>query len=186
MKYIIDTCSWIALAKYYCDFDNKKELYTFFKDKIEHREYLILDEVYNECRLTSRGIVVQFFDFITVKENITKTTEINPTTKDFRKVKDLYCYKRLANKLKDDILFDKQMEKFMKSADYKIILYVEYCKNKQELFNNETIIVTEETPTQNDHKLFKKIPDICSIENFSCITVPQLLKISPLNINIYR
>lgn len=184
MKYIIDTCSWVALAKYYYTFDNKQELYHYFENKVLHKEFIILDKVYEECKYTSKGIAVTSFEFI--GKNQTKTDEIIPTKKNFNVVKNQYCYKQMINTLGDDNLFDQLMQKFMESADYKMILYVESLKRMKELFNDDATIVTEETPTQNDHKLFKKIPDICSIENFSCITVPQLLKISPLNIDIYR
>ena len=38
------------------------------------------------------------------------------------------------------------------------------------------IIVTEETPTNNDNKLFKKIPTICKMQNIKCISLVELLK----------
>jgi hypothetical protein len=183
MKYIIDTCSWIALAKYYYAFDNKRELYHYFENKVLDKEYIILDKVYEECKRTSKGIAVTSFEFI--EKNQTKTDEIIPTNKDFNKVKDQYCYKQMINKLGNDNSFNQLMEKFMESADYKIVLYVESLRIKNTLFGDATI-VTEETPTQNDHKCFKKIPEICSIEKFPCINMPNLLISSKLNIDIYR
>ena len=183
MKYIIDTCSWVALAKYYYTFDDKQELYHYFENKVLHKEYIILDEVYEECKYTARGIAVTSFKFI--EKNQTKTDEIIPTKKNFNMVKNQYCYKQMINTLGDDNLFDRLMQKFMESADYKIILYVESLKRTKELFNDDATIVTEETPTQNDHKYFKKIPEICSIEKYPCINMPQLLISSKLNIDIH-
>lgn len=50
--------------------------------------------------------------------------------------------------------YEIQKQKFIESADFNLI----YCAME----NNHTII-TEETPTNNDNKLFKKIPTICQI-----------------------
>ena len=40
----------------------------------------------------------------------------------------------------------------------------------------ESIIVTEESKSVNDKKLFKKIPLICEHEKIPCIALPEMLK----------
>lgn len=45
------------------------------------------------------------------------------------------------------------------------------------------IIVTEETRSKNDGKVFKKIPTNCLVAGIECCTLPVLLK-THFNINI--
>jgi hypothetical protein len=41
----------------------------------------------------------------------------------------------------------------------------------------EIIVVTEETISNNDNKLFKKIPTMCSALDIKCLTLPELVRI---------
>jgi len=58
----------------------------------------------------------------------------------------------------------------LESADAKIILHALNIKR------NNPVIVTEETSTGNDNKIFKKIPTICSLTDIECCTLPNLFK----------
>lgn len=40
----------------------------------------------------------------------------------------------------------------------------------------EITVVTEETSSSNDNKLFKKIPEMCSAVDIKCMKLPELIK----------
>ena len=40
----------------------------------------------------------------------------------------------------------------------------------------DIVVVTEETITNNDNKIFKKIPAMCSALDIACIRLPELIK----------
>jgi Domain of unknown function (DUF4411) len=42
--------------------------------------------------------------------------------------------------------------------------------------DNSPIVVTEETKTANDNKIFKKIPENCKEIDIECCSLPKLLK----------
>jgi len=48
MEYIIDTCTWVSLIRYYKPFDKGSIIYDFFKRKIEDKEIILLKEVSEE------------------------------------------------------------------------------------------------------------------------------------------
>lgn len=60
----------------------------------------------------------------------------------------------------------------MNDADMKQIIL---CLNMQK-GGDEVILVTEETESSNDNKLFKKIPAICKALNIATMTLPELLE----------
>ena len=74
----------------------------------------------------------------------------------------------------DATQFEIQKGKFLESADAKLILYCEKDKTSLEL--DKPILVTEETRTENDNKLFKKLPEICTILSIEHCNLPTLLK----------
>ncbi len=65
----------------------------------------------------------------------------------------------------------------MESADAKMIMFGQRLikENSEE----EIYLVTEETSSPNDLKLFKKIPAICDILGIPVITLPELLEKYP-------
>ncbi len=68
MKVVIDTSSLLSLVRYYLPFDKSKVLYDFIKSKIEAKDILILDKVYDECYYTARGIVVSTLTYLNEKK----------------------------------------------------------------------------------------------------------------------
>lgn len=172
MRFIIDTSTWVSLVKYYKPFDNSSVIYDFFKQKIKDGEFILLSEVSNECSFVSKKIVIKELDFITNKKLITKTTELLPTNKFYNLLENQFCnqfQKRLLNETEVENLTNK----FLKEADAKIILKaIEITKT----LDNEITIVTEETTSNNDNKLFKKIPAICKELNIDCIGLPKLIE----------
>ena len=172
MRFIIDTSTWVSLVKYYKPFDNSSVIYDFFKQKIKDGEFILLSEGSNECSFVSKKIVIKELDFITNKKLITKTTELFPTNKFYNLLENQFCnqfQKRLLNETEIENLTNE----FLKEADAKIILKaIEITKT----LDNEITIVTEETTSNNDNKLFKKIPAICKELNIDCIGLPKLIE----------
>ena len=72
--------------------------------------------------------------------------------------------------------FEKKIRKgnFLNLADAKIIL--QSLKFKSEDKIDDVMIVSEETSSANDQKLFKKNPAICEILRIECFTLPELLE----------
>ena len=61
---------------------------------------------------------------------------------------------------------------YLRSADSQLVLTA--LSDKAQL-----TIVTDESKFQNDGKDFKKIPIICDFENIPCISLPDLLQLTP-------
>ena len=60
---------------------------------------------------------------------------------------------------------------YLNDADMKqIILCLNLLKDEEKV-----VLVTEETESSNDNKLFKKIPAICKELNIETLTLPELL-----------
>lgn len=173
MKVVIDTSSLLSLVRYYLPFQKDELLSKFFKEKIEKHEIIILDKVVVESKRTAKGIVVEKLDFIKIKSNQVKTDLILPGPGFITDLENRLCYGSQKNKL-SEIEFESRKNNFLESADAKLILY---CLNERSpLEIDNQILVTEETRTENDNKLFKKLPEICAILDIESITLPTLLK----------
>ncbi len=71
-----------------------------------------------------------------------------------------------------DTEFENQKNLFLNSADLKQIIL---CLNLQK-DGEKVVLVTEETESSNDNKLFKKIPTICKELNIYTLTLPEILE----------
>jgi hypothetical protein len=172
MIVVIDTSSLLSLVRYYLPFDKQNILYNFIQEKIESNEIIILDRVYDECKFTSKGIVVEKLEYIKDKKNQVKTTDLLPSQKFFNQLENQFINGSVKNRL-TDVEFENRKNSFMESADAKLILYG--LANRKP--NNRLVIVSEETEFSNDNKSFKKIPAICKILNLEIISLPQLMEI---------
>lgn len=181
MKIIIDTSSWIALVRYYIPFDPNSSIFQFFKKGIEDNSIILINEVHQECSFVAKKIVPNTLSFFNDKKNITKTIELFPTSKFFNLVDNQFSIQHLKRRL-TDIEYESQKETFLKSADSKIILQA--LKFIKEDKIEETIIVSEESNSANDNKLFKKIPSICNILHIECLTLPELIEKFNKEINL--
>ncbi len=178
MKAIFDTSSLLAFVRYYLPFDTEKKLINFLKDKFEKEEIIILDKVLEESKGISRGIVFSELQFLSNSTIIVKTTELLPTQKFYNLLENQFCDKTIL-KLKeiDDVAFELEKTNYLKSPDANLILYSISIKSEN------PIIITEETKSANDNKIFKKIPTCCAEVGIECITLPQLLK-DKYNLNL--
>jgi len=171
MKVIIDTSSWIAVVRYYLPFDQNGIISDFFKNKLNTKELVIIDKVFDECFYISKGIVIKELDFINLKKEHNKTDTLIPSKKFYNLLENQFCIQVQKRKL-TDVQFENEKENYLKSADARIILQaIKYQKEDKE----NVIVVTEETSNNNDSKLFIKIPNISSILGINCITLPKLI-----------
>jgi hypothetical protein len=170
MKAIIDTSSLMALVRYYLPFDNNENLKSFFNTKISNKEILVLDGVYDEAKYLSKSTITKNLEFIADKINHTKTSDFFPNREFSHHLQNSFCDNeiiRLKGLTSTDI--DVAKKTFLNSADGKIILYSYFNKN-------DTIIITEETKSANDGKVFKKLPVLSEIINVQCCNLPYFLK----------
>lgn len=172
MIIVIDTSSLLSLIRYYLPFDKQNILFEFIKTKIETGKIIVLDKVFEECKYTSKGIVVESLDYLKSKKNQVKTTELLPTTKFFNQLENQFINGSVKNRL-SNVEFENRKDAFLESADVKLLLYGLSQRNSSE----KLIIVSEETAVSNDNKSFKKLPAICHILNLEIITLPKLLEL---------
>lgn len=180
MKVVIDTNSLLSLVRYYLPFDKKGVLFQFFKKKIEIGEIIIIDKVLQECTYNSKGIVLTTLDYLTEKAFLKvakvpfKTDSlIAPSPAKFlRQVENQFVNTVVRRQRKlTDTEFENQKNIFLNDTDIKqIILCLNLIKDGEKV-----VLVTEETESSNDNKLFKKIPAICKELEVETMTLPELL-----------
>ncbi len=173
MRAIIDTSSLVIFVRYYLPFDKGDKLKKLFEKKFKLGEIIILDKVFEESKFVAKGIVLKELKFLEDKTKHIKTDIILPEQKFFNILENQLCYGVQKKKL-TSTEFEVKKEEFLDTADAKLILYCE--KDKKSLELDKPILVTEETGTANDSKLFKKLPDICNILNIEHCNLPILLK----------
>lgn len=174
MRVAIDTSSLRQLVRYYLPFDTDQRLYKFIQQKIESKEILVIEEVYAECRTVAQGSVVKALPYLDERKNRVKTDDLFPTKKLFNRIEDHFAITVLKNKL-NEAEFERMKQDFIASADLKLILL---ALREKEGIDGAITIVTEETPTSNDGKPFKKIPAICDLHGIEIgwCDLPKYLK----------
>ena len=182
MKVALDTSSLLSLVRYYLPFDNDSALYDFFKNKVELGEFLILDSVAEECRYLAKGLVSESLLYIKERDNQVSTKLLFPNKKFMNLLDNNFINRVVKNEL-SEIEFETRKSAFLNSADAKLILCaLDYIKKE-----DDVLIVTEETKSNNDNKGFKKIPTICQILEIKVLTLPQLLETyRDIDINITK
>jgi uncharacterized Fe-S cluster-containing protein len=181
MKVVIDTNSLLSLVRYYLPFDKKEVLYQFFKKKIEKGEIIIIDKVLEECTYNSKGIVISTLNYLNDK-GFLKSAKVPFKTdsllapspaKFLRQVESQFVNTIVRKQRKlTDTEFENQKNTFLNNADMKQIIL---CLNLQKE-EEKVVLVTEETESSNDNKLFKKIPAICKELNIETSFLPELLE----------
>lgn len=189
MKIVIDTCSLMAMVRYYMPFDKDKVFQNFVKQKITDGELIVIDRVYDESRNISSGEIIRELAFLSDKEflSLTKTPYKTDATLPLRPA-------RFENMMNDQFVVQTQKSKlsvaefqtlkegFYNNADIKQILL---CQNLINDGDCDVLLVTEETASNNDNKLFKKIPAICEFLEIETITLPKLIrKLGEVNVEL--
>ena len=173
MKVIIDTSSLLALVRYYLPFDNNRTLFDLIQGKIYNKEIIIIDKVVEESKFITKGIILQKLDYLKDRTIRINTTEILPTKKFYNQLENQFVYRSVKNRL-NEAEYEKMKESFLQSADAKLILYALEYNRKNDMFKDDKIIiVTEESPSENDNKFIKKIPQIGKILELDVITLPE-------------
>jgi hypothetical protein len=173
MKVVIDTSSLLALVRYYLPFDKDNLLKNHILNKVENKEIVILDKVAIESKRTAKGIIIEKLEFIDDKKNQVKTETLLPEGSFLRDLENRLCYAARKNLL-TEIQFENRKKEFLESADAKLILFC--LTNKDQLGLDKTIVVTEETKSDNDNKVFKKLPELCSLLGIEHCNITDLLK----------
>ena len=172
-SYLIDTSSLLSLVRYYVPFDRDERLRKKIQKMFIEKQCLLLESVSEEAARVSGGIIPSTYDFLKEKgeKKINLIKNFSPISGECHKLIDAdWAIQKRKNKMGDQE-YSGIKEKEIQRADLQLILTVKY-NNKYK----GAIIVTEESKSTNDSKVFKKIPIICKIENIPCITLPEMLK----------
>jgi hypothetical protein len=171
MNAIIDTSSLLALVRYYLPFDKKGVLKTLLQSKFVGGELIILDKIFEEAKYLSQGIILKELDFIADKKKHINTKSLIPDKKFFNLLENQFCNKDIV-RLRGitEVEFEQEKERYLKSPDANLLLYSLSIKSIS------PIVVTEETKSANDSKIFKKIPEKCKEAQIDCCSLPILLK----------
>lgn len=178
MKVVIDTNSLLSLVRYYLPFDKKGVLFQFIKSKIENGDIIIIDKVLEECTYNSKGLVLSKLPYLTDKVFLkaskvpykTDSLLVPNTRQFFHQLNTVFVNTPIKIKL-TEVEFENQKSSFIEGADMKQVILSLNLKNQGE----QVIIVTEETESSNDNKLFKKIPAICKELEIDTMTLPELI-----------
>jgi len=180
MKVVIDTNSLLSLVRYYLPFDKKGLLFEFIKSKIENGDIVIIDKVLEECMYNSKGLVLEKLPYLTDKTFL-KTAKVPyktdsllvPNTKQFFHQLNNVFVNNIVKKSQglSDVEFENRKSAYIESADMKQVILSLNLKAKGE----QVFLVTEETESSNDNKLFKKIPAICKELEIETLTLPELI-----------
>jgi hypothetical protein len=168
------------LVRYYLPFDKKGILFQFIKSKIENGEIIIIDKVLEECTYNSKGVVLEKLSYLTDKTFL-KSARVPYKTDSLLAPSPAKFLRQLENQFVNSIVrrqkkltdteFENQKNAFINDADIKqIILCLNILKNGEQV-----VLVTEETESSKDNKLFKKIPAICKELEIETMTLPALI-----------
>jgi len=182
MKVAIDTNSLLSLVRYYLPFDSGAILFNFIKEKIEVGEIIIIDKVYEECTYNAKGLVLEKLAYLSDKSFLKKFKQPYKTdlllapspAKFLRQFDNQFVVNAIKRQRKiSEVEYDNRKNDHMNGADMKLIIL---CLNMIKDYPEEDVyLVTEETESSNDNKLFKKIPSICKELNIKTISLPELL-----------
>lgn len=186
MKTIVDTSSLLALVRYYLPFDINNTLYNHLKTEILEKRIIIVNNVIEESKYISKKIIreklVYLFDS-SLKSCLIKEDNmvfLKPPKTFFNDLDNRFLVNGVKSKLRKEE-YDNLRNKFLNSADSQIILYADYLKRT----NEDVQVLTEETPTSNDGKIFKKIPSICKMINVEALSLPKYLEsLSDISIEV--
>lgn len=193
MTIAIDTSSLLSLVRYYLPFDADNKLFDLFKNNIQTKKIVVIDRVFTECDRVSKRLVTETLSYLknqTTKKHNTLYVEnseflLPPKPKQFYSCVENQFVNQKVKKDRNITPeeFEIQKEIFLRGADAGLILFGLNQNHKNP--NDNFCIVTEETSSPNDNKLFKKIPALCALNeiNIKVVTLPEYLK-DILNVNV--
>lgn len=164
-KYLFDTSSLISLVQYYLPFDIDRRLRNFLSKGFEKKEFILLAVVKDECKNVRQGLVFKEF----IKDSI-KATPFDEviTEKLHREIDNNFIASMAKKKQLDEQQYNSQKQEFIKSADFQLIHYA--------MLKKQCTIITEESLTSNDNKLFKKIPKIAQQKSIKYLNLAEFIQ----------
>lgn len=170
MLAIIDTCSLVAIARYYLSIKDEEKLLCFLETKFRKGELVLLETIYTESTRVQKGIATSRMEFLNdSKLQIKDGGLLPPAPQKFsREIDNNFCIPLQRKRLNDES-YRSQKEEYLKSGDAKMVLYALNNADKQ------PVIITEETPQSNDNKLFRKIPVICDFLKIPYMSIAEWL-----------
>ena len=185
MVVVADTCSLVALSRYYSPFDNDNQLSGFLEKSFNSRKLLLLDSIHKECSYIAQGLVFKNLPFLNSDKKLIINTSslVPPAPQRFSNQLDNNLAVMLEKKKMTEIQYIQAKQEFLETGDAKIIIYALNERNKNSLLVEDLYVLTEEKKNQNDGKLFKKLPTICEFFDIKVITLPNYLKLNNINID---
>ena len=168
VKYLIDTNCLIDLARFYQPFDRDGVLRSYVQSCFESGDWILHEAVQREVKGAAGGIAWHAYSFL---EAITTYPSIELIKPQQHKRIDRYWTTKRCREMKPRE-YRGRKRIYLRSADSQLVLTA--LSDKAQL-----TIVTDESKFQNDGKDFKKIPIICDFENIPCISLPDLLQLTP-------
>ena len=179
MVVVIDTCSLLAMTKYYLPFDDNQVLYHFIESGFHAHTLIVVDAILNESRQTAKGYILASFPFLeNSKTHIIRTGDMfAPSPQRFSNQLDNNLCVSLRKKLLTDVEYTAAKQQYLLTGDARLIIYaLNYQSDHKNDIFNDFYVLTEESRFQNDGKLFKKLTLICDFLNINTITLPEYFK----------
>lgn len=178
MKYIIDTNSLLVLVRYYLPLDHNGELRELIIAAFRKGDWVITEQVLNECKQVAGGIVIsefneladnQFRKLAAIPFNVNISKGLNAKTVTHW-LNQLFVRQEIEKAMEaESVEIEKEM--FRDSADFSLI--VAAFNKKAE--GAEVCVMTEESRNSNDSKLYLKIPLMCERTKVRCISIADYL-----------
>ena len=166
-KCVIDTSSLLMLARYFLPFDDDKVLAGKIQECFMSKSLILLQSVFEESDRVAQQLVVKTLAFLIGKKlSKVKNNELLEESMPFR-LDNNWAIPNQKRKLTNEE-YIQQKSGYIKSADFQLVYYA--------IEHENTRIITEEIRSQNDGKLFKKIPIICQEEKIPCKNISELLQ----------
>ena len=166
-KCVIDTSSLLMLARYFHPFDDDKVLAHKIQQGFMSKSLILLQSVFEESDRVAQQLVVKTFAFLTDKElSKVKNNQLLEETMHYR-LDNNWAIPNQKGKFSNEE-YTQQKSEYIKTADFQLVYYA--------IEHENTRIITEESRSQNDGKLFKKIPIICQEEKIPCKNISELLQ----------
>lgn len=175
MSALLDTSSLLNLVRFYLPFDSNNVLKNLFQQKLAEGELVIIDKVIAEARVIARGVILQNLPFITTK--VVSTVNALPPSKFISLTDNQFCDQRVKRLKYSQEEYQVLKQDYLNSADAGLMIHA--MLNKA----SNMMVISDESSTLNDGKLFKKIPVCCNLISVNCCTITDFMK-NHLNINI--
>lgn len=177
MTALIDTSSLLAFCRYYLPLD-QDYWEKWIKNEFEEGNLKLLDSVKVECNRVAGGLVPKKLTWFKDYNKTEKTAGLlAPSPAKFNKRINDHFTRQYEKRTLTTEEFEAAKRSWLNNADAHLIIKALQIKHQQE----EVCIITEESGTENDGKLFKKIPAIARMLEIEVNSLPEYLQTSGLN-----